>query len=107
MYNLSLGESMPGLASGWEKPPCIHFPAVLCNARHPFRMIEGMPLQPPFCANSFRMRSYKHTQKGLFLSPLECAVTSTLSHNSFRMRSYKKGGEGGYLRFNKILRSLP
>ena len=88
---------MPGFVSGREKPPCIHFFLLsLCNARHLFRTIEGMPLQPPFCYNSFRMRSYKHVPKVLFLSPLECAVTSSLCDNSFRIRSYKKGGGGGY-----------
>lgn len=71
---------MPGLAWGWEKPACIQFPSLHSVTSD----------TEPFCANSFRMRSYKHVSKDPFLSPVECAVTSTLSDNSFRMCSYKK-----------------
>jgi hypothetical protein len=36
--------------------------------------------------------------KGPFdLTPLECALTRTISRNSFKFRSYKNMGGGGYL----------
>jgi len=97
---------MPGLAFAGRTALHPLFPTLLCNARHPFRTIERMPLQPPFCHNLFRMRSYKRAPKVIFLSPLECAVTSSLCDNSFRIRSYKKQGGGGTSALIKILRSL-